>query len=82
MINDIAFSIRRLLQARGLTFVCVLTLALGIGGTTAVFTLVQQVLLARLPVTRPAELYRLGDDDNCCVNSGLQRSRSISIVSG
>ena len=77
MINDIAFSIRRLLQARGFTFVCVLTLALGIGGTTAVFTLVQQVLLARLPVTRPAELYRLGDDDNCCVNSGLQSAWSL-----
>jgi predicted permease len=77
VINDIALSIRRLLQARGFTFVCVLTLALGIGGTTAVFTLVQQVLLARLPVTRPAELYRLGDDDTCCVNTGLQSAWSL-----
>ena len=77
MINDVTLSVRRLLQARGFTFVCVLTLSLGIGGTTAVFTLVQQVLLARLPVMRPAELYRLGDDDTCCVNSGLQDAWSL-----
>jgi predicted permease len=77
VLNELAPSIRRLVQARGFTFVCVLTLALGIGGTTAVFTLVQQVLLARLPVARPSELYRLGDDAQCCVNGGLQNAWSL-----
>ncbi len=77
MLNDILLSTRRLLQAPGFTCVSVLTLALGIGGTTAVFTLVEQVLLARLPVTRPAELYRLGDDDQCCVNGGMQSAWSL-----
>jgi len=75
--NEITLAIRRLMQARGFTFVCLLTLALGIGGTTAVFTLVQQVLLAQLPVPRPAELFRLGDDDQCCVNSGVQSAWSL-----
>lgn len=77
MLNDVRLSTRRLLQTPGFTLVCVLTLALGIGGTTAVFTLVERVLLTRLPVSRPAELYRLGDDAQCCVNSGLQRAWSL-----
>jgi macrolide transport system ATP-binding/permease protein len=74
---DLALAIRRLAQSPGFTVTCVLTLALGIGATTAMFTLIQQVLLQPLPVLRPAELYRLGDDDNCCVVSGLQRAQSL-----
>jgi predicted permease len=74
---DFAFSIRRLAQSPAFTLTCVLTLALGIGATTAMFTLIQQVLLKPLPVHRPGELYRLGDGDNCCVTSGLQGAQSI-----
>ncbi len=74
---DFAFSIRRLAQSPGFTLTCVLTLALGIGATTAMFTLIQQVVLEPLPVRRPAELYRLGDSDNCCVVSGLQGAQSV-----
>ncbi len=75
--DDLAFSIRRLAQSPGFTLTCVLTLALGIGATTAMFTLIQQVLLNPLPVHRPSELFRLGDDDNCCVVSGLQGAQSL-----
>ena len=57
---DLAFAIRRLAQSPGFTVTCVLTLALGIGATTAMFTLIQQVLLQPLPVQRPAELYPPG----------------------
>jgi predicted permease len=74
---DLAFAGRRLAQSPGFTLTCVLTLALGIGATTAMFTLIQQVLLNPLPVHRPGELYRLGDDDNCCVTSGLHGAQSI-----
>ncbi|PYS33099.1 MAG: ABC transporter substrate-binding protein, partial [Acidobacteria bacterium] len=42
----------------------VLTLALGIGGTTAIFTLVDAVMLRPLPVSDPARLYRVGDGDD------------------
>jgi predicted permease len=75
--TDLTLAVRRLLQAPGFTLVCVLTLALGIGGNTAVFTLIDQVMLKPLPVPRPNELYRVGDTDACCVNSGLMGSFSL-----
>ena len=49
-----------------------LTLALGIGGTTAIFTLIHAVMLRSLPVADPASLYRIGDGDDCCVEGGPQ----------
>lgn len=54
-----------------------MTLALGIGATTAIFTLVHAVLLNSLPVAKPSELYRVGDIENCCVNGGLQDDWSL-----
>ena len=50
----------------------VLTLALGIGGTTAIFTLIHAVMLRSLPVSDPARLYRIGEGDDCCVEGGPQ----------
>ncbi len=44
----------------------VFTLALGIGATTAIFTLVHQVMLKSLPVAKPEELWRVGDSVRCC----------------
>ena len=61
--SDVVVAARRLLQSPGFAAVCVLTLALGIGGNTAVFTLIDRVMLASLPVQRPTELYRLGNTD-------------------
>ena len=43
-----------------------ITLALGIGATTAIFTLVHQVMLKSLPVSKPDELWRIGDKIRCC----------------
>ena len=74
---DLVLSLRRLLGAPGFSLVCILTLALGIGGNTAVFTLIDRVVLEPLPVARPSELYRLGDTDDCCVNTGLAGSYSL-----
>src|SRR6202030_3295971 len=54
------------------TAAAVLTLALGIGGTTAIFTLIHAVMLRSLPVADPASLYRIGDGDDCCVEGGPQ----------
>jgi hypothetical protein len=48
-----------------------LTLALGIGANTAIFTLVQGILLRSLPVSDPAQLYRIGDNGDCCVEGGF-----------
>jgi macrolide transport system ATP-binding/permease protein len=74
---DVRLAVRRLLDAPGFALVCIATLAIGIGGNTAVFTLIDRVMLKPLPVPRPSELYRVGDTDACCVNSGLMGSFSI-----
>jgi predicted permease len=75
--DDLKYALRRLWQQPGFTITAVLTLALGLGANTAIFTLLHAVIYRPLPVTRPAELYRLGDDTNCCVNSGLQKNYSL-----
>jgi predicted permease len=54
------------------TATAVLTLALGIGGTTAIFTLIHAVMLRSLPVSDPSQLYRVGEGDDCCVEGGPQ----------
>jgi predicted permease len=54
------------------TAAAVLTLALGIGGTTAIFTLIHAVMLRSLPVSDPGRLYRVGEGDDCCVEGGPQ----------
>lgn len=74
---DVQVAARRLREAPAFTLVAILTVALGIGGNAAVFTLIDRVLLEPLPVQRPSELVRLGGGDNCCVNSGLQGSFSL-----
>ena len=54
--RDLTLALRRLLKNRGFTAVVVFTLALGIGANTAVFSLVNDVLLRTLPVKNPGEL--------------------------
>jgi hypothetical protein len=54
------------------TATAISTLALGIGGTTAIFTLIHAVMLRSLPVGDPSRLYRVGDGDACCVQGGPQ----------
>jgi len=54
------------------TIAAILTLALGIGGTTAIFTLIHAIMLRSLPVSDPARLYRVGTGDDCCVEGGPQ----------
>jgi putative ABC transport system permease protein len=63
-------ALRQLRKAPGFTTTAVITLALGIGATTAIFTLVHQVMLKSLPVTRPEELWRIGDNVRCCIWGG------------
>ncbi len=75
--EDLRYATRQFVNAPGYTATAILTLALGIGATTAIFTLVHAVLLKSLPVARPEELYRLGNNENCCVNGGLQDDWSL-----
>ncbi|HZQ54823.1 MAG TPA: ABC transporter permease [Bryobacteraceae bacterium] len=66
MLADLREAVRQLRKAPGVTTTAVITLALGIGATTAIFTLVHQVMLKSLPVTKPDELWRIGDKVRCC----------------
>ena len=70
--GTIRYAIRQFWSSRVFTAAAVLTLALGIGGTTAIFTLIHAVMLRSLPVGDPSRLYRIGDGDNCCVQGGPQ----------
>ncbi len=66
MLADLRDALRQLRKAPGFTATVVITLALGIGATTAIFTLVHQVMLKSLPVANPDELWRIGDKLRCC----------------
>jgi predicted permease len=68
---DVKVAFRQLRKSPGFALTAVLTLALGIGATSAIFTLVHEVLLKSLPVRSPAGLWRVGDNEQCCHNSGL-----------
>src|SRR5260370_1959494 len=63
----------------GFTIVAVLTLALGIGANLDIFTLVHLGLFRDLPVGDPKTLIRIGDRDDCCVNSGTNDSGDYSL---
>ncbi len=75
--QDLRYASRQLRKNKAFTLVCVLTLALGIGANTAVFTLVHAVMLKSLPVSDPKTLYRVGDGMNCCNIGGYQGNHSI-----
>jgi predicted permease len=74
--RDITFAFRQLRRTPGFTITVLLTLALGIGANAAIFTLLNAVLQKNLPVTNPASLIRLGENNDCCVGSGMRDSYS------
>ncbi len=59
MFSDLKYAWRQLRKTPGFAITAVVTLALGIGATTAIFTMFDQVMLRMLPVQRPQELVRM-----------------------
>jgi predicted permease len=70
--QDIAYALRQMRQSPVFTLTAMLTLALGIGATTAIFSLIHTVMLKSLPVVDPASLYRIGEGQDCCVQGSPQ----------
>lgn len=81
LVNDLRFGVRQLGKSPAFALTAMLTLALGIGATTCIFTLVHAVLLRSLPVKNPGELWRIGDNEQCCVDNGLPDYNDWSLFS-
>jgi MacB-like periplasmic core domain len=81
LLQDARYALRRLCRAPVFTVTAILTLALGIGATTSIFTLVHAILLKSLPVSKPEHLVRLGKEAECCVEGGYFREKDYSLVS-
>src|SRR6516164_1774097 len=81
LVQDLTFAFRQLWKTPGFTITVVLTLALGIGVNSTIFTLVNAILLHNLPVTDPKTLVRIGDKDDCCVNGGWNDDGDYSLFS-
>jgi predicted permease len=81
LLQDLGYAFRQLRKTPGFTATVLLTLALGIGANSAIFTLVNAILLHNLPVTDPKTLIRIGDQDDCCVNGGWHDNGDYSLFS-
>jgi predicted permease len=72
LLGNLRYALRQFRQSPVFTAAAVLTMALGIGGATAIFTLIHAVMLRSLPVADAGRLYRVGEGDDCCVEGGPQ----------
>lgn len=73
LIQDLRYGMRALRKNPGFTAAAVITLALGIGANTAIFTLLNALVLKSLPVRDPAGLWLVGAGTQCCVNGGVSQ---------
>jgi hypothetical protein len=75
-IQDVRFALRQFQKARGFTAIAVLTLALGIGANTAIFTVVHHLLIAPLPSPNGKRLVMPMQEDA----RGFRRSADSAVV--
>ena len=72
ILRDVQYALRQFRRNPGFAITAALTLALGLGATTAIFTLIYNTMLKALPVHQPAKLYMVGREPTCCNYGGLQ----------
>jgi hypothetical protein len=77
LFTEVRHGLRQLRGSPAFALVAILTLALGIGANTAIFTLIHAVMLRSLPVVNPGQLYSLGDNVICCDTGAFQESFTL-----
>ena len=77
-VQDAAYGARALLRSKALTIVALLSLALGIGANTSIFSLLDAVMLRSLPVKDPAQLVLLGKGSASGITDDFARTQLYS----
>ncbi|MGA9718444.1 MAG: ABC transporter permease [Acidobacteriaceae bacterium] len=72
LLRDVQYALRQFRRNPGFAITAALTLALGLGATTAIFTLIYNTMLKALPVHHAAKLYMVGKEPTCCNYGGMQ----------
>jgi predicted permease len=72
LLMDVQYALRQFRRNPGFAITAALTLSLGIGATTAIFTLIYNTMLKALPVQHASRLYMVGKEPTCCNYGGLE----------
>ncbi|HTA87600.1 MAG TPA: ABC transporter permease [Silvibacterium sp.] len=80
VLQDARFALRQIVRSPGFAVIAIVTLALGIGANTAVFTLTHALLLRTLPVRDPGELVRLAIDLSATESNGHDAPLSLPMI--
>ena len=78
LLQDTAYGIRAMLRSPALTIVALISLALGIGANTAIFNLLDAVMLRSLPVKNPTQLVLLGNGSASGISDDFARTQLYS----